>query len=127
MRPSPSFCAHELRTELAADFERIALELEELRLRFNTVERRVGIPTGLPTGARLGRQEAARLRREGATLNEIAAACHVSIGTVKADLRRERASADAAAANGHVAPPPPAEWPLTADADRRPVTSLQQN
>ena len=42
------FLRSELRTELAGDLDRIFTELEELRLRFNIVERLIGIPPGSP-------------------------------------------------------------------------------
>ena len=39
------FPRHETPTEFAGDLDRIFTELEELRLRLNTVERLNGIPT----------------------------------------------------------------------------------
>ena len=93
---------HETRTELAADFDAIAVELEELRWRVHTLEALAGVPTGLPTGVRLRQREAARMRDQGDSLNRIAAELRVSYTTVKADLARERATAvpDRNAANG---------------------------
>ena len=80
---------HEVRTELASDFEVIATELEELSLRVDVLEARAGIPNPPSTGARLRQREAVRLQRLGASVNRIAATWKVSRATVQKDLRRE--------------------------------------
>ena len=94
---------HLIRTELASDLDRIAGELEELRLRVNVLEAQNGIPTGLPRGARARQREVVRLRAEGYSLRRIAATLAIARGTVEGDLARARAvtpSPDGIAADG---------------------------
>ena len=122
----------EVRTELAADFDAIAIELEELRLRMDVLETLAERPDRAPRRCSARQREAARMRDQGDSLNRIAGELRVSHSTVKADLARERAVAripiradngqapepvtgrDKSERGGSFAPPAPPEWPLTA-------------
>ena len=82
----------------------------------HALERLGGVPTGQPKGAKLRQREVARVHAEGYSRQRIATALGISQATVNKDLR------DAPAIDrGNSAVPTPAEWPLTADADRRPA------
>lgn len=88
---------HLIRTELVADFERvaaelerldgIAAELEELRHRLQLVEQETGLQIRGPRDTHTRRLAVIALRRRGYSLRKIEVLLGVARGTIEKDLR----------------------------------------